>query len=83
MPIKGKNKWAKGARSPEAPTDPWEGTTGIALFSICHRILSSVFSDIPEKPLARECTLRISMSLAVSRGMGSPTPTLWLFRILV
>ena len=28
-PMMGRNRCAKGARSPEAPTDPWEGTSGM------------------------------------------------------
>ena len=75
-PIKGKNRCDNGAKSPEAPTEPWEGTMGMASFSMCQIIRSKVFKAIPENPLAKDCALRISISFAISFAIGSPTPTL-------
>ena len=78
-PINGKNKWDKGAKSPEAPTEPCDGTIGIILLSICQQILSITSILMPENPLHKEWTFIINISLEISKGTFSPTPTAWLF----
>src|SRR5690606_29779598 len=80
-PIRGRKRWDRGARSPDAPTEPCLGTTGIISLSICQHIRSTVVHCIPEQPCANACTLRISINLDNSLSMGSPTPTAWLLRM--
>ncbi len=73
-PISGRKRWAKGARSPEAPTDPFSGTTGIMFSARCHNIRSSVANCTPEYPCARACTLVISMIRPISDRDRIPHP---------
>ena len=61
---------ASGARSPEAPTEPWHGTTGIRSRGE-HRLQQSprVSGRTPEAPCARLA----SFSASISRTIGSGT----------
>ncbi len=70
--------WASGARSPEAPTEPREGTTGTRSCSTRARSFRKVPGDTPDFPSASWWTLSWSISRVISFGTGSPTPTAWL-----
>ncbi len=70
--------WARGARSPEAPTLPWLGITG-STPRFRHSARSRMASGrMPEWALSRQL-MRAAMRARVwSRGRGSPTPAAWL-----
>ena len=66
--------WASGARSPEAPTEPCDGTTGV---TPCASIASSSsISDqrTPEAPRPRLRSFSAIISRVTAVGQGSPTP---------
>jgi len=67
---------ARGARSPEAPTEPWSGTTGVTRRSIIAASISINSGRTPDAPIASECARRRSMARTTSRGAGGPTPAL-------
>ncbi len=70
--------WARGTKSPLAPTDPWLGTTGIT-FWFTNSTRSRITSGrMPEWPFMRALALRIIMAFTTSPEKGSPTPQLWL-----
>ena len=74
-PINGKNKCDKGAKSPDAPTDPFSGTTGIISFSTINKIRSTTSKVTPEYPFDKACAFAINMVLEISFLIGFPTPT--------
>ncbi len=63
-----------GARSPEAPTEPWHGITGMK--SCCRKASSraSVCGRIPEAPWARLASFNAIIRRTTGAGIGSPTP---------
>ena len=70
--------WARGARSPLAPTLPWLGMMGRTsrLRQAASRRMGS--GRMPLCPLRRQL-MRAAMRARVSvRPMGSPTPAAWL-----
>ena len=73
-PIKTAVMWASGARSPEAPTDPCSGITGITPRS--NNVPNSSINSqrTPEAPRPNESNLRTIISLTMFSGNGSPTP---------
>ena len=66
--------WAKGARSPEAPTDPCAGITGVTPRSSMASIRSTTSSRTPEAPRPRLSSLSAIKSRAWPRGIAGPTP---------
>ena len=66
--------WANGARSPEAPTDPCSGITGITPRSNTVPICSINSQRTPEAPRPKESNFRTIISLTMFSGNGSPTP---------
>ena len=69
---------AIGARSPQAPTEPFWQTTGVTpLFSMATRVCV-ISGRMPELPWA--CTLMRPAIAArtTSGGAGSPMPAAWL-----
>ena len=77
-PMRTSARWASGARSPLAPTDPRLGTTGWTAALSIAMSRSSVSSRMPEWP--RASTLARSAIIARTTGTGrrSPTPAAWL-----
>src|SRR3954471_3064983 len=74
-PISTAAKWAKGARSPLAPTLPCDGITGCTPRSSILQSVSTINGRTPECPLAMEFA-RSSIMARVSASLsGSPTPT--------
>lgn len=64
-----------GARSPEAPTEPWLGTSGTRpALSTASRV-SMTTSRTPEWARARLAALVASISRTTAGASGSPTPT--------
>src|SRR5262249_21479545 len=67
-------RWASGARSPEAPTEPRDGITGCAPpFSIAINV-SITAGRQPENPLASTLTRCKIIARTAASGSGSPTP---------
>ena len=65
---------ASGARSPDAPTEPWHGTTGIKSCSSIASSIATVSGRTPEAPCARLASFSASISRTIGSGIGSPTP---------
>ena len=65
---------ASGARSPEAPTDPCTGTTGVTLRARQSSISFAVSQRIPDAPRPSDRSLRIIISRVVASSSASPTP---------
>ncbi len=73
-PIIAAAMWASGARSPDAPTDPCTGTTGVTPRAsiVCKR--ATVSRCTPEAPWARLPSFRAIISRTIGVGVASPTP---------
>ncbi len=67
---------ASGARSPEAPTEPCSGTTGVTRRSIMATSMSMTSGRTPDTPMDSECARSSSMARTTSRGVAGPTPAL-------
>mgnify|MGYP006168103737 CR=1 FL=1 len=63
-----------GARSPEAPTEPCAGTTGMTPRASMASSRASVAGRMPEAPWARLASLSAIISRTTAMGIGSPTP---------
>ena len=76
-PMSASAKCASGARSPLAPTLPWDGTIGVTpRLSISQRV-SMVTGRTPELPFANEFARSSIMARVSATESGSPTPTAW------
>ena len=67
---------ASGARSPEAPTEPWLGTQGTRPALCTASRVSMTTGRTPEWPRARLAAFSASISRTTAGASGSPTPTL-------
>ena len=67
-------KWASGARSPEAPTEPWSGTIGVTSRSSNKSRDSTSSGRQPECPRASDAARNRIMARATSREARRPTP---------
>jgi hypothetical protein len=77
-PTSTREMWASGARSPLAPTEPREGTTGCTrAFSSAIRA-SSVLARTPEYPHASTFARSAIVARTARLESGSPTPAAWL-----
>ncbi len=79
-PMSGRARWASGARSPDAPTEPCSGTMG---WTPSLRKSSSRSTRSGRQPLCPSASvLARSRSIArtTSRGNAAPTPAAWLIR---
>ena len=65
---------ASGARSPDAPTEPCAGTTGMTPFASMPSSSASVAGRTPDAPWARLASFSAIISRATGTGIGSPTP---------
>ncbi len=77
-PMSTSARWASGARSPLAPTEPRPGIHGVTSASSSHRSWSMTSGRTPECPPARLAARRITMPRASARLRGGPQPTAWL-----
>jgi hypothetical protein len=66
--------WASGARSPDAPTEPWFGTTGVTPFASMSCNCSITRQRTPDAPRPSERSFSVIISRAMWAGMASPTP---------
>jgi hypothetical protein len=66
--------WASGARSPEAPTEPWHGTTGVRPLSSRAVSRRTVSLRTPDAPWARLASFSAIINRATATGIGGPTP---------
>ena len=70
--------WLKGARSPEAPSEPFCGTTGVTP-ALSIRISSSTRTGrTPLSPTHRALARSSIMPRTCSSEKGSPVPVQWL-----
>ncbi len=76
-PIRARATWLSGARSPEAPTEPRLGTTGVRPALRTAISVSTTTGRTPEWPRARLAAVRSIMPRTASSGSGSPTPAEW------
>jgi len=74
---------ASGAKSPDAPTEPWQGTMGIRSCSSIASSSATVCGRTPEAPCARLASFKASISRTTFPGIGSPTPAACESTILV
>jgi hypothetical protein len=77
-PTSGSARWASGARSPLAPTEPRLGTTGTTPRFRQSTSSSTVATLAPELPFARAFARSSIAARMISIGYGSPTPHAWL-----
>ncbi len=68
---------ASGARSPDAPTEPCPGITGVRPRISRASSRAMVCGCTPEAPWARLASFRASISRTIAIGVDSPTPAEW------
>src|SRR6516164_8991815 len=68
---------ARGARSPEAPTEPFAGITGTMPLSNMPARKSRAAGWTPELPRARLASFSATIRRATATGIGSPRPAAW------
>ena len=73
-PIRVAAIWASGARSPEAPTEPWVGINGVIPLAKRFCNSSIVSQRIPDAPRPTDKSFSTIMSRVVFTSRGSPTP---------
>ena len=74
MPIIAADMWASGARSPEAPTEPWQGTSGVRPLPNMASSRLIVSNRTPDAPWARLASLSAIISRATGTAIGAPAP---------
>ena len=70
--------WASGARSPDAPTEPWSGITGITPAPSMSWMSWTVLHGTPDAPRPRDSSFSAIISRVVAVSRVSPTPQQWL-----
>ena len=65
---------ASGARSPEAPTEPWLGITGMTSRASMASSIATVAGRTPEAPRPRLASFNAIISRTLAGRIGSPTP---------
>ena len=65
---------ASGARSPDAPTEPWLGITGVTPFFSIASIIVTVVIATPDAPRPSDSSLRAIIRRVVASSNASPTP---------
>jgi len=68
---------ASGARSPLAPTEPWDGTTGVTPASKSRSSPRSTGGETPLCPRASVLARRAIARRTSPSGNGGPTPAAW------
>ena len=74
MPIMVADIWASGARSPDAPTEPWQGTTGVSPLASIASMRRTVSSRTPDAPCARLASFSAIISRVTAGAIGGPAP---------
>ena len=69
--------WASGARSPEAPTEPWAGITGSRSSAAMRSKVSMTCQRMPEAPRARLPILSAMIRRTKGAGRAGPVPAEW------
>ena len=69
-PINGNTKCARGAKSPDAPSEPWLGTTGNTPWFAWSSNRCTVATATPECPWLKAFTFKSSMAFTTSRATG-------------
>ena len=77
-PIIARTRWAEGARSPEAPSEPLDGTHGTRSALSIAATNSATEARTPEWPRAMVLRRMVMAARTTSRERGTPTPTAWL-----
>ena len=67
---------ASGARSPDAPTEPWLGTNGTRPALCTASSVSITSSRTPDAPRASDAAFSASIKRTTAGCSGAPTPTL-------
>ena len=65
---------ANGAKSPDAPTDPWHGTTGNSPSRNIASSSATVAGATPDAPCARLASFSAIISRTTGPGIGAPSP---------
>ena len=65
---------ANGAKSPEAPTEPWSGITGYIPLLSKSSIKTMVFQDTPDAPRPKERSFNAIINRVVPKSKAFPTP---------
>ena len=73
---------ASGARSPEAPTEPWQGTTGVSPSASIVSSSRTVAGCTPDAPCDRLPSFKAIIRRTMGTGIGAPTPAAWLSTML-
>ncbi len=66
--------WASGARSPEAPTEPCAGTTGVTPCASMPSRSATTSHRTPDAPRPSDRSFSAIISRTTPRGTGAPTP---------
>ena len=74
MPSIAAARCASGARSPDAPAEPWLGIIGITRRASMASSMATVAGRTPEAPRPRLASLRAIISRTCAGRIGSPTP---------
>jgi hypothetical protein len=70
--------WASGARSPLAPTEPRDGTSGTTPWFSSASSASTTARRTPDAPRDRLAAVSSIIARTASGGSGAPTPAAWL-----
>ena len=73
-PIIAAAMWARGARSPDAPTDPWPGITGVTPLASMSWMISTVVIATPDAPRPSDSNFSTIINRVVASSNASPTP---------
>ena len=65
---------ASGAKSPDAPTDPWLGMTGVTPLASIASMISTVDITTPDAPRPSDNSFSTIINRVVAVSNGSPTP---------
>ena len=68
---------ASGARSPDAPTDPWLGITGVTFLASMFSSIATVVITTPDAPRPSDRSFSTIIKRVVALSRGSPTPQQW------
>ena len=76
-PIAARAQWARGARSPEHPSEPYSGTTGVIPAVSMAAYASAVPRRTPVRPVAIVARRSSIMPRTTSRSTSGPDPAAW------
>ena len=79
LPSRTMAAWARGARSPDAPSDPISGTAGVIPAFRRSTIARTSRGRAPDVPAARVRALSTCIARTTSRSTSAPMPAAWLW----